>query len=193
LSNSIIQESNSQIVTSQVNGSKSSFSSGAILLNPPSVQVTSFKNLSKTHVGNGKPKDKFCGTTGVYSCPTPHFHNRTLNPEHHGKSSHFLYPKSCNRPECSICFKSWAFREAKRSTYRLQKFAHLKRKYARQIIVSPPKNLYGRSLQSLIATAYSVLARRSIKAGMLVYHNTRRKCNVCGGNIATNKKLLFRL
>jgi hypothetical protein len=84
---------------------------------------------------------------------------------------------SCGRPECPICYETWASLEAKKVAHRLmawKSYANLDY-YPDHVIVSVPYKEWELSYLMLRKKVYSILKRVGIKGGMLCFHAYRLK------------------
>lgn len=89
---------------------------------------------------------------------------------HGGKAWIQVYPWSCGRRECPICYESWVRREAARANHRLEAYPG-RWKRAIHVVLSPPKGIW--TIENLRKKAYFILKWVGIEGGCMVYHPLR--------------------
>lgn len=125
-------------------------------------------------VGNGKVTNENCGKfRGFRGCIRTDLHDVvTLAGEsYHGKAYVCVKHFSCFKPDCPVCYLSWALREAKAIAGRLDGL----RKFglAEHIVVSVPLKDYGLGFEKLRAKVVKVCKDRGIKGGVMIFHGFR--------------------
>lgn len=80
---------------------------------------------------------------------------------------------SCHRPDCPVCFRSWALREAKRIEHRISHFKLGGLKWPIHFMVSPPKALWTLSVDKLKKRAYGAAREVGFLGGSCIYHPYR--------------------
>jgi hypothetical protein len=138
-------------------------------------------------VGNGEVTDsdpnspKRCGKMyGFIGCAKTHLHDKTTldGANHHGNAYIKKRIRRCFNPRCPECYKTWAVREAKVATWRIEKAS---KKYGRaeHVIASVPKveyrifdKGYAGYLEGRIRVQ-KILSGRGLIGGGLIFHGFR--------------------
>jgi hypothetical protein len=130
-------------------------------------------------VGSGEVKDERCGKylsllgcLGVEAHSRVHFNKDGSVEDYHGKVYVRAVRHSCNRPECPICYRSWAVRAAKVVESRLFEASKTRGK-VEHIIVSVPVKDYGLEYRALRAKVLDVARSRGVLGGAVVCHALR--------------------
>lgn len=138
-------------------------------------------------VGNGKVTNndlsspKRCGKMyGFVGCVKTHLHDKTTldGVNHHGNAYVKKRIRHCFNPRCPKCYRSWASREAKFASWRIQK-ASVKYGKAEHIVASVPEleysmfeSGYGGYLKGRVRVQ-KVLGDRGVVGGGLIFHGFR--------------------
>jgi hypothetical protein len=99
-------------------------------------------------ITNPDPNDsKACGKyRGTRICDNLEAHNFTsmVGDElvnHKGNVTYRKFRNHCDKPDCPICYKQWAYREGGRAALRMQEAERLAKLKADHIVISPPPKL----------------------------------------------------
>jgi hypothetical protein len=144
------------------------------------IQYSWGKNGKFERVGHGRQTSKECGQTlGYKGCLHTELHDHTsfdkngLPVNHQGNVYIKRMIHSCDRPECSVCFKKgFAVREAGKVEERI--FA-VQKKFGvcDHIILSVPQSDYRLSYEELKAKAFENLRKLGVIGGVLIFHMER--------------------
>jgi len=117
-----------------------------------------------------------CGLWFKIGCLSSEKHlGRTLDGRDFSDKGYFRRVRhECFRPDCPVCWKSWAFRETKRAERRIFAFG-LKGRSLKPIhlVVSVPWKDYVLSLEEMRVEAYKSLRAVHCLGGMMIYHPKR--------------------
>ena len=142
----------------------------------PEVQNSWFSHGEYILVGHGKQTNEKCGTfLSYYGCLREDLHNLvTLDGyDYHGKGFAKKVFRSCDRPECPICFKrGWAVTAAGRIERRIRE-AEKRFGKALHIVVSVPDADFGLTYESLQKKVVKVMSDRGIIGGCKIFHAFR--------------------
>ena len=89
-----------------------------------------------------------------------------------GKGFVKLKRVSCGRPECPVCYESWASREAHRIDYRISQFKTKMKKI--HVTVSPSRRDWGLSVSSMRKKAYVLSRKVGFLGGSCIFHPFRQ-------------------
>lgn len=126
-------------------------------------------------VGKGNITSNKCGTfLGFYGCLRVDLHDKVTLDGQNFKDKAYIKKRfhSCDRPECPICYVSWASREAFAIDYRL-KDASKNLGLIEHFIVSTPRDEYGLSYEKLKSNCIKALRNRGISGSSLIFHPFR--------------------
>jgi hypothetical protein len=126
-------------------------------------------------VGHGKITSNKCGSfLGFYGCLRVDLHDLTSLDGQNFKGKAYIKKRfhSCDSPECPVCYRSWAAREAFAIDYRLKE-ASKKFGVIEHFIISTPREEYGLSYERLKANCVKALRSRGVLGSCLVFHPFR--------------------
>jgi hypothetical protein len=126
-------------------------------------------------VGNGSIANEKCGTFSTHlGCLRGDLHEGAkLNGEDcSGKGFFRVVLNSCHRPQCPICYESWAGREAHKIESRLLE-AEKQYGLVEHFIASVPLERYGLSFDACRKLVLKALVSRGIFGGCMIYHGFR--------------------
>lgn len=127
-------------------------------------------------VGHGEITNEKCGVfSGYYGCDRVDLHKKiTLDGvNYNGKVYIRMGYHYCHKPSCPLCFKhGWAVQAAQRINDRVQQ---ARKKYGDfdHIVLSVPIEDYGFNKKQLFEKAYSILQKRGIIGGCVIFHGFR--------------------
>lgn len=137
-------------------------------------------------VGSGEQKDERCGKfMGHVGCLRVELHDKISldGKDHSGKAYIKRVYHSCDRPECPICFKRWAVKEAGAAEERLKKISmgyvddkrkkHMGLGQVEHVIVSCPKTDYDLVYEKLKVKALKAIRGRGFLGGFMIFHAER--------------------
>jgi hypothetical protein len=138
-------------------------------------------------VGSGFKKDNLCGAFfGHVGCLNTHLHGIvTLDDgvNHDGKGYFKRVYHSCDRPECPICYRRWAVRQAGDAEEILKKAScgytdekdkkHSGLGLIEHVIDSPSKCEYELPFEKLKANSLKAVRKRGFLGGFQIYHAQR--------------------
>lgn len=135
-----------------------------------------------------------CGSWRTRACLNVGAHHGVLldGTNIEGKAYVERYQKRCFRPECPICYNSWASREAGRIEHRFLMSGWIKK--VKHVVVSPPKDVVdkAKSYEVLKKEAYRIAKKAGFEGGCVIPHAYSRVCGECGSNIRMGfKSCLF--
>jgi len=122
--------------------------------------------------GHGEPYED-CGNIRFRGCLNVAEHHKALDRDQEGKAYVKAYRKSCFRPSCPTCYKSWVGREAGRIEFRLSYYAGKWRKSI-HVSANPSPELWGLPFEKLRSLAYRALKKVGIVGGSMIYHTFRQ-------------------
>ena len=132
--------------------------------------------------GQGEQTNDKCGQwTHPLSCPN--HGQQTLDGRHHDR---YVVMHSCHKPDCPVCYESWASRQATNSADRLNKanalYLHAGYKLGRfkHVVFSPPQELAKELIRTaggsrkLRADAVKIAKKAGIVAAAMIFHPFRQ-------------------
>ena len=113
--------------------------------------------------------EKRVGLCGIWS------YMGCLNKLNHPGNKIFLKPfqKSCFRADCEKCCWKWCFREASKSTHRMETYAKKSKRKVKHIILSVPRSDYYKEKKYLSKKAYQILKEINADSGLVIFHPFR--------------------
>ena len=137
-------------------------------------QVDFMQEFGYQRVGSGERKDSQCGKfMGHVGCLRTDLHKLiTLDGvKHSGVFVKRIY-HSCDRPECPICFRRWAVKEADRGEERIKPF-YVRFGNPDHVIDSIPKSEYELPLEKLKIKSLKAVRGRGFLGGFQIFHAQR--------------------
>lgn len=138
-------------------------------------QIDYMEKFGYRRVGDGKQKDDKCGQfMGHVGCLREDLHRlMTLDGVNHaGKVFIRRVYHSCDRPECPVCFRRWAIKQADRVEQQFKPF-YVKFGCPEHIIVSCPVADYGLPYEKLKVKALKAAKGRGFLGGFMIFHAQR--------------------
>lgn len=130
---------------------------------------------------NGEQLDN-CGEW-VHPLSCPNHGQTTISGESHDR---FVVMHTCDKPECPVCYTTWASKAAKRSTerlfeaQRLYKEAKIPLGRIDHIVFSPPREEAIEAIKTVAgyrkfkANAIKIIKNAGVKGGLIVFHPFRQ-------------------
>ena len=118
--------------------------------------------------GSGEAQED-CGRFGVRWCKN--------EADHPGRIFVEGYRHSCMRPECPVCWRSWAWRAAQRIAHRIAEAKKRLKRYRKpvHVVISPPPEEWGSDETVLRRKAYKIAKEANFEGGTTIYHEKRKK------------------
>ena len=138
-------------------------------------QIDYMQKFGYLRVGDGKQKDDKCNQfMGHVGCLREDLHRLiTLDGVNHaGKVFIRRVYHSCDRPECPVCFRRWAIKQADRVEQQFKPF-YVKFGSPEHIIVSCPVSDYSLPYEKLKVKALKAAKDRGFIGGFMIFHAQR--------------------
>lgn len=145
-------------------------------------KLTTWQNTSVFRLpSNGEQKDD-CGQW-VHPLSCPNHGQPTISGEKHDR---FVVMHTCDKPDCPVCYTTWASKSAKRATERifeaqkLYKEAKVPLGKIDHIVFSPPRDEAVEAIKTeagyrkLKAKAIKIMKKAGVKGGLVVFHPFRQ-------------------